>query len=72
MAEVWHPRKGVSIREIDSGLFLFQFYHPLDMQRIGPWSFDRHLLILGIIKDGEVPNQIPLYFTTETWVRLPI
>nr|KYP46238.1 Uncharacterized protein At4g02000 family [Cajanus cajan] len=72
MAEVWHPRKGVSIREIDSGLFLFQFYHPLGLQRIlkgGPWSFDRHLLILGIIKDGEVPNQIPLY-TVPFWVQI--
>nr|KYP48764.1 hypothetical protein KK1_029566 [Cajanus cajan] len=32
MAEVWHPRRGVSIKEVEKGLFLFQFFHRLDIQ----------------------------------------
>nr|KYP74048.1 hypothetical protein KK1_006715 [Cajanus cajan] len=70
--EVWQPRCGVSIREIELGLFLFQFYHTLDIQRIlklGPWSFNRYLLILGIIKDGDIPSQIPL-FKVPFWIQI--
>lgn len=31
LADVWKPVMGVSIKEIDPGIFLFQFYHKEDM-----------------------------------------
>lgn len=77
LAEVWRPVKGVSIKEAVPGVFLFQFYHAMDMERImkgGPWSFDNHLLVLGRMKLGVPLDQIPL-FHTEFWVQahnLPI
>lgn len=47
LANVWRPRRGVTITETDKGLSLFQFYHRLDLETVvegGPWSFDNHLL----------------------------
>ncbi|KAH1190872.1 hypothetical protein GmHk_20G058291 [Glycine max] len=41
-----------------------EFYHHMDVQCIleyGPWSFDKHLLILGVIKLGESSGQVPLF-----------
>lgn len=31
LAGVWRPEKGVAIQDIEPGLFLFQFYHRLDL-----------------------------------------
>lgn len=41
MADVWKPTMGVNIKEIDPGIFLFQFYHREDllwyvMEVLGP------------------------------------
>ena len=54
MAALWRPGKGICIKDLSSTLFLFQFFHEVDIQRVmdsGPWTFDQHLLItkrLGI------------------------
>lgn len=72
MAGVWRPGSGVNIREARSGTFLFQFFHPLDLERVlkqGPWSFDKHLLILCVIPDGVAPNEVPL-FQIPFWVQV--
>lgn len=34
MAGVWRPLEGVTIRELKPGLFLIQFYHRVDVQRV--------------------------------------
>ncbi|KAG5099846.1 hypothetical protein JHK82_044898 [Glycine max] len=55
---VWQPRKGVSIKEVKSGLFLFHFFHKIDFNNIlegRPWFFDNHTLILGRIKVHSLP-----------------
>lgn len=65
-------RKGVSIRETELGIFLFQIFHQLDVQRVlkqGPWSFDNHILILGVMQEGETLEQVPL-FTVPYWVQV--
>lgn len=72
MADVWRPLRGVTIYEIESALFLFRFYHAVDFQHVlkgGPWSFDKHMLILGVIKKGENPKNIPLYMVP-FWVQI--
>lgn len=59
----------MGIKEVESGLFLFQFYHQFDIQRIlkqGPWSFDKHLLILSVLPEGVVPQEVLLY-TVPFW-----
>nr|KYP37482.1 hypothetical protein KK1_041313 [Cajanus cajan] len=70
MVEIWQPRCGVSIQEISSGLFMFNFFHAMDMQKVlkgSPWSFDRHLLILGTLQPGDIPNMIP-FFMVPFWI----
>lgn len=60
---VWQPRKGVSIKEVKSGLFLFHFFHKIDFNNIlegRPWFFDKHTLILGRIKVRETSREVPL------------
>lgn len=45
LASIWRPGRGVSIKEKETGLFLFQFFHQIDKERVfkgGLWSFDNH------------------------------
>lgn len=52
MVGIWRPIIGINIKEIKSGLFLFQFYHKDDLvwvQKGGPWSFDNTLLVFNNI-----------------------
>lgn len=34
MAGIWHPGKRLSIRELDSWKYIFQFYHKLDLHKV--------------------------------------
>lgn len=34
MASVWCPGKGINIKDIGSHLFLFQFFHIVDLKRV--------------------------------------
>jgi hypothetical protein len=67
MAGVWTPVRGVTIRsELCQRRFLFQFFHHLDLQKVlkgGPWFFNKHMLILGAVEEGEGPEQMPLNTT---------
>ncbi|GAU27412.1 hypothetical protein TSUD_356480 [Trifolium subterraneum] len=72
MAESWRPVKGVKIKEANSGLFLFQFSHELDMEGVlqgGPWTFDNHMLIVERVKLGVQIENIPLYHV-DFWVQV--
>lgn len=72
LAGVWRPGKGVFIKDIGQGRYIFQFFHEIDLQRIyngGPWSFNSFPLILHRLKSGDFPLQVPLdsiYF----WVQV--
>lgn len=57
MADLWKPAMGINIKDLKSGLFLFQFFHREDMNWVisnGPWTFDGAFLLMSIIKFGEV------------------
>nr|KYP68844.1 Uncharacterized protein At4g02000 family [Cajanus cajan] len=72
MASIWHPGKGVSISELKPGVFLFQFYHPLDLKRIldnGPWNFENNILIVSKIFEGDIPKDTPLNHI-DVWVQV--
>lgn len=72
MAGFWYPGCGVSIKEAETRIFLFQFFHHLDIQKVlkqGPWHFDNHLLILGLLQEGQSPNEVPLY-TVPFWIQV--
>ncbi|XVF39055.1 hypothetical protein PTKIN_Ptkin01aG0005000 [Pterospermum kingtungense] len=45
LADIWRQARGVSIKDYGDGVFLFQFYHLVDLKRVvegGPWSFDNN------------------------------
>ncbi|MBA0692982.1 hypothetical protein Goari_010501 [Gossypium aridum] len=49
MANLWHPVKGVQIRDLGGKRYLFKFFHIIDMERVlkwSPWTFNNHLLVL--------------------------
>lgn len=68
----WSPVKGVKIQEAEPGLYTFQFFHHLDLQRIikkGPWYFDNHLLVLNVLPENGAPNQANLQFVP-FWIQV--
>ncbi|CAL5395205.1 unnamed protein product [Camellia sinensis] len=72
MESVWNPSKGMRTKVINKNLFLFQFNHIIDKRRVlynGPWSFDKHLLLLKEVTDSWQPLHIT--FSTATfWVQV--
>ncbi|MBA0670917.1 hypothetical protein Goklo_029554 [Gossypium klotzschianum] len=57
MANLWHPVKGVQIRDLGEKRYLFKFFHVIDMERVvkgAPWTFNNHLLILHKLQGGKI------------------
>ncbi|KAH9670971.1 reverse transcriptase domain-containing protein [Citrus sinensis] len=72
MASLWRPGKGVCIRDLSPTLFLFQFFHEIDVKRVlesGPWTFDQHILLVKRLEENEQPQNIPLFFTS-FWIQV--
>ncbi|KAL8457371.1 hypothetical protein ACS0TY_035288 [Phlomoides rotata] len=72
LISAWKPKKGVSIKEIGSGRYLFQFYHPLDVKRVidgSPWAFGNHPLVMHQLQTSELPLTVPLNHLA-FWVQL--
>lgn len=72
LASLWNPGKGVYIKEIDVNLYIFQFYHELDVQRVisgSPWTFNRKALIIARMKEGDVPRSVNLN-TIDLWIQI--
>lgn len=64
--------QGVAIKEYEEGLFIFQFFHKIERQKVlngGPWYFDNHLVILSQIGEGRIPTQGPL-FHVNFWIQV--
>lgn len=43
IADVWKPTMGINIKELETGIYLFQFFHIEDKNWVmngGPWDFD--------------------------------
>ncbi|XP_030500236.1 uncharacterized protein LOC115715711 [Cannabis sativa] len=72
LASLWQPGRGVFIKELEPNLYIFQFYHEVDIQRVvdgSPWTFNRNQLIFQRLKKGEDPRSITLT-SLELWVQL--
>lgn len=64
--------KGVYIKAVEANLFLFQFYHGIDMNRViegSPWSFNRKVLLIGRMPENMNPRCITLD-TIDFWVQV--
>lgn len=63
LAALMQPAMGMSVREINGGLYVFQFFHKVDMNRIldmSPWTFNNNPLIMEKLGDFENPWDVPL------------
>ncbi|XP_057791346.1 uncharacterized protein LOC131008489 [Salvia miltiorrhiza] len=72
LASIWRPGKGVFMKDIGEGRFIFQFFHEVDLKRVfegGPWSFGNLPLILHHLRRGEFPLKVPLD-TLPFWVQI--
>lgn len=72
MADIWKPTMGINIKELEQGIYLFQFYHKEDMiwvQNGGPWTFENAMLCTDVIPPGEDPLKVPLWFLN-IWIQL--
>ncbi|GAU30882.1 hypothetical protein TSUD_15680 [Trifolium subterraneum] len=72
LADVWRLVKGMTVKEATQGLYLFKFFHPLDVEEVlkgGPWNFDSFTLIIDRLKIGVALQDIPL-FHVNFWVQI--
>ncbi|MBA0818648.1 hypothetical protein Gohar_003642 [Gossypium harknessii] len=72
MANLWHPVKGVQIRDLGEKRYIFKFFHIMDMERVlkgSPWTFNNHLLVLHKLSKGEDPLRVPL-ISASFWVQV--
>lgn len=74
---LWRPKSCVSIWSLSGDRFLFCFQFEEDRNFVlngGPWSFKKMLLLLDVVKEGDVPQRIHLA-SQAFWVQafgLPI
>ncbi|XP_057535298.1 uncharacterized protein LOC130813479 [Amaranthus tricolor] len=72
MMHVWSVMEGVIVRALESNLFMFQFFHWKDKDKIlsgRPWCFEQRLLILQEINKDIQPSHMTLIFSP-FWIRL--
>lgn len=63
---------GVYMKELDANLYLFQFYHEVDVKRVMegcPWSFNIRALIMSRLRECENPRGVDLN-VMELWVHI--
>lgn len=72
LASLWKPSRGVYIRKFEPNLFLFQFYHEVDITRViegSPWTYDRMQLVFELLNEGDNPRLIQIN-KLDFWVQL--
>ena len=72
LASIWRSVKGVYVKDLSPSLFLFQFFHEMDVERVlkgGPWTFNQHFLIIKRLEIGDNPTQMQL-FHGEFWIQV--
>lgn len=72
LQQVWSLKDGVVIRALGVNLFLFQFFHWKDCEKVlngRPWSFENKLIVLQEVEKGKQPGDIVLNYSP-FWVRM--
>lgn len=72
MASLWRPRDGTDVLDLGEQRYSFVIYHILELQKVldgGPWTFEQNLLVYHWLKDGEVPQSVPLHII-DIWVQV--
>ena len=72
--KIWNPNKGMEAKEIDTNLYLFQFFHWKDLDRVverEPWFFDKSVVVLKPVASGARPSEIAETLNhAPFWVRI--
>lgn len=64
MKNIRQPKMDVDIRNIGKNLYVFQFHHWRDKQKVidgQPWHFDKHLILMADVKGNSKPSDIQLF-----------
>ncbi|KAF4402784.1 hypothetical protein G4B88_010236 [Cannabis sativa] len=72
MAFLWQPGMEMYVKELNPNLFLFQFYHEIDIQRViegSPWTYDRKPFIFTRLKEGDNPRLVGINHL-DMWIQL--
>lgn len=72
LADIWRRVRGINIKDLKPGIFLFQFYHLDDLMWVAngdPWSFDGAMLVTNTTEKGMDPLEVPLY-NVSFWIQL--
>ncbi|KAF5465160.1 hypothetical protein F2P56_015189 [Juglans regia] len=72
MQTVWKAKGRIQFKEVGSNLFVIEFQHAVDLQKVmngRPWTFDCNLLCLTTFDGHVAPKEIT--FSTESmWIQL--
>lgn len=72
MASLWRPGRGMYVKELERNIYLFQFYHEVDITRViegSPWTFGRFQLVFERLKEGDNPRTVAIN-NLHLWVQL--
>ncbi|MBA0742045.1 hypothetical protein Gogos_015147 [Gossypium gossypioides] len=72
MTNLWHPLRVVQISDLGGKIFLFRFFHKMDIEWVingAPWTFNNHLLVFHYLEDGEDLMKVSLDLST-FWVQI--
>ncbi|KAM6570884.1 hypothetical protein CsatA_014964 [Cannabis sativa] len=72
MAFLWQPGMGMYVKELNPNLFLIQFHHEIDIQRVidgSPWTYDRKPFIFTRLKEGDNPRLVEIN-NLDMWVQI--
>jgi len=59
ITKIWSPSKGMDVKEIDTNLFLFHFFHWKDLDRVvegEPWFFNKIVVVLNVTGRSRTPR----------------
>jgi hypothetical protein len=69
---MWRPVGALTARDMGDNKAMFIFHDKVDLERVlanGPWSFDRHLVLLTRI-DDTTPFSIVCFTYASFWVQI--
>lgn len=72
LTHIWSLKEGVVIRALGSNLFLFQFFHWRDRDKVlagRPWNFENRLIVIQELDKEQQPSEMALNHSP-FWVRL--
>ena len=72
MSKAWKPIRGMEMVTLEDNLFLFKFFHRMDIGKVlrdGPWRFDENLMVIQeILNESNIDKSI--LTTIPFWIQI--